>query len=300
MDVKSPVTYSLNTSFVQSFDVAQIRQQYLDEVKVDTARFFEGMKTVALYNCNDTGYRFYHPDGIWGDGRFYEDLQNNNDWYYSKDRWEHKKAIDLVKPTDRVLEIGCGDGVFLEMLRQKGVQSTEALELNEATVEQLSKAGHKVYNKTIEDFAPGKAACYDVVCFFQVLEHIYDVKSFLDHSLMTLKKGGRMIVAVPHNNPYLLRYDEHHTLNLPPHHAGLWNKAAFESLEKFYPVTLSHLEIMPVVEYKDWYRVQKNFYRKTKPARYFFMSLVPKPIYKLFLWIFKQPGRNILVEFVKK
>ena len=57
MNVKSPVTYSYNTSLEASFDVAAIRQQYLDEVNVDTARFFEGLTEIQLYNCNDTGQR---------------------------------------------------------------------------------------------------------------------------------------------------------------------------------------------------------------------------------------------------
>ncbi len=140
MNVKSPVTYSYNTSFVEKFDVAAIRQQYLDEVNVDTARFFEGLTQIELYNCNDTGYRFYHPDGIWGDGRFYEDLQKNNSWYYAKDRWEHRKGIELIHAGDKVLEIGCGDGVFLEIMNSKGITDIEALELNESAVKELKKA----------------------------------------------------------------------------------------------------------------------------------------------------------------
>ena len=299
MNVKSPVTYSFNTSLVESFNVETIKHQYLEEVNVDTARFFEGLTQIQLYNCNDTGYKFYYPDGIWGDGRFYEDLQKNNNWYYAKNRWEHRKGIDLIDDNDKVLEIGCGDGVFLEMLRQKGVKNTTAIELNESVVAELNKKGYTVFNETIETFAPSHREAYDVVCFFQVLEHIYDIKSFLDSALQTLKKGGRIIIAVPHNNPYLLRYDINHTLNLPPHHAGLWNQQAFESLQKFFPVSLTTLSIMPVIEYKEWYRIQKDYYRKTKPVKSFLMSMVPRPVYKLFLSVFKQPGRNILVEFVK-
>ncbi|MEO6730668.1 MAG: class I SAM-dependent methyltransferase [Ferruginibacter sp.] len=300
MNVKSPVTYSFNTSFVNSFNVASIRQQYLEEVNVDTERFFEGLAEIDLYKCNDTGYRFYHPDGIWGDGRFYEELQKKNSWYYAKDRWEHRKGIALIHAGEKVLEIGCGDGVFLELLKAKGIQSIEAIELNESAVVKLKEVGYNIHNETIETFAPKQKEQYDVVCFFQVLEHIYNIKSFLDSALLTLKKGGRMIIAVPHNNPYLLKYDINHTLNLPPHHAGLWNHEAFENLQKFFSMTLTHLSIMPVVEYKEWYRIQRNHYKKTNPLKSQLMGLVPRPLYKLFLSVFKQPGRNILVEFTKK
>ena len=299
MNVKSPVTYSLNTSLIETFDVASINHQYKEELNVDTERFFGDLEKIELYHCNDTGYRFYYPDGIWGDGRFYEELQKNNNWYYAKDRWEHRKAIELIKAEDKVLEIGCGDGVFLQLLKQKGVWDIEAIELNEAAVTQLQKAGYNIHNESIETFAHARPEQYDVVCFFQVLEHIHDIKSFLDNALLTLKKGGRMIIAVPHNNPYLLRYDINHTLNLPPHHAGLWNQEAFENLPKYFDINLNKLLIMPVIEYKEWYRVQRNYYKKTNRLKSQLMGLVPRPVYKLFLSVFKQPGRNILVEYVK-
>ncbi|MEO6547801.1 MAG: class I SAM-dependent methyltransferase [Ferruginibacter sp.] len=300
MNVKSPVTYSFNTSLVKSFEVETIKQQYLNEVNVDTSRFFEGLTNIQLYNCNDTGYRFYSPDGIWGDGSFYEELQKNNSWYYAKERWEHKIAIGRLKTTDKVLEIGCGDGVFLDIMKNKGIRDIEAIELNELAVNELRIKGFSAYNETIESFARHNQEKYDVVCFFQVLEHIYDIKSFLEAALSTLKKGGKMMIAVPHNNPYLLRYDINHTLNLPPHHAGLWNQQAFEKLPGFFEMEVSYITIMPLTEYKMWYRIQRNYYKRTNRINYYLMSLVPRPVYKIFLSIFKQPGRYILAEFIKK
>ena len=68
---------------------------------------------------------------------------------------------------------------------------------------------------------------------FQVLEHIYDVKEFLEHALQVLKKGGKLVIGVPNNEPYFLGYDKYCTLNLPPHHMGLWNIKVFE---KFAPI----------------------------------------------------------------
>lgn len=53
---------------------------------------------------------------------------------------------------------------------------------------------------------------FDVVTFFQVLEHIADVHSFLTSALLTLKTGGKVILAVPNNEPYYLKYDRLHFL----------------------------------------------------------------------------------------
>ena len=67
-----------------------------------------------------------------------------------------------------------------------------------------------------------------------VLEHIYDVKSFLEASLKVLKPEGKIIIGVPNSEPYFLGYDKYCTLNLPPHHMGLWNKKVFDKLAALF------------------------------------------------------------------
>jgi hypothetical protein len=61
MQLKSPVTYSSNVTLLKNFDIEKIKALYTKETKVDVSRFFEGIKEVELYQCNDTGYRFYFP-----------------------------------------------------------------------------------------------------------------------------------------------------------------------------------------------------------------------------------------------
>lgn len=299
MKIKSPVTQSFNTSLVIEFQVSDIIRQYADETKLEVKRFFEGLEKVELYQCNDTGYRFYYPMNIWGDGKFYEDLEQHNKDYYPDVRWEHNLLISKIDNNKKVLEIGCGEGAFLKMMLQKGIENIEAIELNEKAAATLSNAGFKVNVETIEAFSLNNKEKYDVVCFFQVLEHIYDVKSFLDASLLTLKIGGKMVIAVPNNNPYLYKHDINHTLNLPPHHAGLWNKEAFEHLEKFYPVKLKEFHVRPLDNFWAWSMVQKKYHRKNNPVYGFFISLIPTSIYSIFLSVFKQQGRDILAEFEK-
>jgi 2-polyprenyl-3-methyl-5-hydroxy-6-metoxy-1,4-benzoquinol methylase len=63
---------------------------------------------------------------------------------------------------------------------------------------------------------------YDAVCLFQVLEHMHDISGFFKHVRAFIKPQGKLIISVPNNNPYLYVNDKLHTLNLPPHHMGLW------------------------------------------------------------------------------
>jgi SAM-dependent methyltransferase len=140
-----------------------------------------------------------------------------------------------------------------------------------------------------------------VVVFLQVLEHVPDVRSFLTASLEVLKPGGQLIICVPYNNPYLYRHDLYHTLNLPPHHAGLWDKDSFRRLPDFFPIKLNGIHIEPLSDYKIWYQVQLGYLKEKKSPSYPLLSLIPPMLYKnaLRLMRYMMEGRNILVEFTK-
>ena len=301
MELKSPVTYSNNITLLRSFDIEKIKQLYAKETRVDTSRFFEGLKEVELYECNDTGYRFYYPFTIYGDDKFYQDLNELNTWYYQDNRWEHPLALDFVKPTDKILEIGSGDGFFIKLCKKNNITDITGLELNTAAAAKATQEGNIIHNETIQDYSKKHVEEYDVVCNFQVLEHIVDIRSFIDASLKVLKKGGRMIIAVPNNNPYLFEQDDYHTLNLPPHHAGLWNKAVFKNIEKTFGIKNTHSFTEPLGEIKHWISVKINHTKKTNPLKASLLSLIPNFIYKRYIKNNrgKIEGRNILVVFEK-
>jgi SAM-dependent methyltransferase len=301
MQLKSPVTYNNNITLLRSFDVEKIKTLYTKETKVDVSHFFTGLNKIELYQCNDTGYRFYYPFTIYGDDKFYQDLNQLNSWYYQDNRWEHPLALTLLKPADKVLEIGSGDGFFISLCKKNNITGITGLELNTASVAKAAKDGNIIYNETIQDYSQKHNGEYDVVCNFQVLEHIADVKSFIDASLLVLKKGGKMIIAVPNNNPYLFEWDDYHTLNLPPHHAGLWNKDVFKNIENTFAIKNIQSFTEPLGEMKHWFLVKIDHTKKTNPLKAFLLSLVPGFIYKHYIKSNrdKVEGRNILMVFEK-
>jgi len=298
--MQSPITGSNNCTLIKAFSVKQINKQYIDEYSVNVDKFFKGLNQIELYECPDTGYRFYHPLNIFGDGDFYDGLNKKFETYYLKERWEHIQAIGLLNDKMRVLEIGSGDGYFLEMLKKENITAT-GLELNQTAVEKSIRNGFEVYNILIEDYSPKNENTYDAVCFFQVLEHIADIRSFLTSALKCLKPGGFLIIGVPNNNPYIFRHDDWHTLNLPPHHAGLWNKTAFQKLVKFFPLKIAKISIEPLYEFRVWFNVQKKYYEKNNKFLWILLCLVPRPLYKITLGLLKNKieGRNIFAVYTK-
>lgn len=214
---------------------------------MDVSRFFIDVKKVELYECPKTGYRFYAPYNLSGDGDFYRELQEFP-WYYLPWKWEHDTVKNkYINTTDSVLEVGCGHGAFLSQLAKDGVKVT-GLELNPDSVSEAAKLGVKVLLKTVQDYAEESTEQYDVVCSFQVLEHITDVKSFIDASIKLLKPNGIFIISVPNNQSFIKHHD-FDILNMPPHHMGLWDQFSLTSLTDIFPIKSVSLAYEPLQEY---------------------------------------------------
>lgn len=237
----SPVISSGSTTLVDSFLGSDIVELYRRQLGMDVSEYFKEKTKFFLYKCNETGYRFYGPEGLDGDGVFYGTLQQKlADGYYHEWKFENQLALDTMNKGDRVLDIGCGVGNFLIKAKEKAAEVC-GLELNGKAAEQCRQRGLEVYDELIGKHAVKKEGYYDMVCMFQVLEHIYDVKNFLADATKALKKGGQLVIGVPNNEPYFLGYDKYCTLNLPPHHMGLWNKEVFVKMAPAFGLAIKEV-----------------------------------------------------------
>lgn len=296
-NIKSPLFLNgENAELIETFNSDTIISRY-NGLDIKVARFFKS-ESIYLYKCKKTGYRFYYPFEIVGDAQFYEDLSKNKSNYYSE-RWEHNNALKYIDKNDFVLEIGSGFGAFLSMLKTSNIKSV-GLELNPHAIAVCTQKKLKVKNALIEDEAQTNKETYNVVCSFQVLEHITNVHSFIKASVDVLKENGKLIIGVPNNNPYLFVNDKHHTLNLPPHHAGLWDKKSLKALESVFSIKLEKLEFEPLsVNYSYFLNLQiKN--NKSKILR-FLLKAFNKVLPSLLKYILCKfiMGRNVLAIFKK-
>lgn len=295
--IYSPLVLDSNkTRLIETLSTKQIISNY-KKLDLNVERFFE-TECIYLFECLKTGYRFYYPFKTIGDAEFYKDLSINRVNYYSE-RWEHIQALNIIKKGDTVLEIGSGFGVFLKMLKPINVNGS-GLELNPYAVQKCVEEGLDVKQKLIQDLVLDTKSKFDNVCYFQVLEHITEVHSFIEASIKALKVGGKLMIGVPNNNPYLFRYDKYHTLNLPPHHAGLWNRRSLTSLEKIFPLKLEsiHFESLNLT-YDYFLNVQlKNSHNSLEKFCIKLLNkLFPKFLKRLLCKFYK--GRNVLVIFKK-
>jgi 2-polyprenyl-3-methyl-5-hydroxy-6-metoxy-1,4-benzoquinol methylase len=249
MNIKSPITNTYNTSLVKSLSAQSIIDDYEHHLGVDTRRFFAKISTVNVYRCNDTGYQFFTPFEIAGDEKFYQALQKF-DWYYMPWKWEHKQVAKLISSGSKVLEVGCGEGGFLKRITEDISITATGLELNNGAIEKARQGNVNAVEETVQNHSKKYFEYYDVVCSFQVLEHITEVSSFLKGNIDCLKKKGKLFISVPNNSSFLKSIGV--ALNLPPHHMGLWDDVSIKSIENYYSVKYIDLFVEPLQEYHQF------------------------------------------------
>ncbi len=100
----------------------------------------------------------------------------------------------------KVLDLGCGDGTLLEIMRLKGLEAV-GVEPNIRMVKLAKKRYPMVKVKQGDiDKAKGK---YDTITLTGVLEHIKYDESVLKKAYTKLNTGGQIIITVPaHPNLY--------------------------------------------------------------------------------------------------
>ena len=241
--VPSPLT-GKPTEPVHSIDVEDLARAYEKGLQVDIRSYLQGVSSLVLRRCRESGYRFYHPGHVVGDDPFYRALARH-DWYYQESKWEFEESVRFLPPNGNLLEIGPGRGGFLRACRiaRPGLRTT-GLELNHAAAATARENGLDVREEELELHILSRHEKYDSVCAFQVLEHISDPLTFLKNCVSALKPGGQLMVAVPDNTqkqPSSLFVRPDDPLNMPPHHQGLWDVTSMAFLSRILPLRLRHL-----------------------------------------------------------
>ena len=99
------------------------------------------------------------------------------------------------KTNGHLLDIGCGTGAFLNTMHLSG-WTVKGLEPDPGA----RKVAATRYNLSVDPtdglFALPPAS-YDVITLWHVLEHVHDLRPYIDHFRQLLKPDGTLFIAVP-------------------------------------------------------------------------------------------------------
>lgn len=166
----------------------------------------------------------------------------------------------LDKNKLRLLDIGCGNGFFLEEMKKAGMKSTLGIEPSKPAVEKATKNIRKFIKNGILKPNIFKNNYFDVICCFQTLDHITNPNFFLKICLKLLKKGG-VILFIVHNTDGL-------SVKL------FGEKSAIFDIEHIY---LFNPKSLQAIFTKNGFKVVRIFNVKNRYPIGYWLKMIPLP-----------------------
>ncbi len=139
----------------------------------------------------------------------------------------YKFACKWMRDTDRVLEVGCGEGFGCNFF-SKHVQSVVGIDIDEAIVKQCrdTYGADNLHYCTGDILNPHRVDCsFDVVVSFEMIEHVdqHDGRRMVENCAAHLKDSGLCILSTP-------RAREDRSLSRQAHHLYEYDYNTFKAL----------------------------------------------------------------------
>ena len=135
-------------------------------------------------------------------------------------------ALRADGAVSRVLDAGCGNGSFADLLRRSGYDvsgcdvSDTGIAQARANVPGVRFAVASVYDDLCA--ALGAERPFDAVIALEVIEHLYSPRAFLDRARAALRPRGLLVLSTPYHG-YLKNLALAATGKLDAHFTALWD-----------------------------------------------------------------------------
>lgn len=144
--------------------------------------------------------RDYYPDTYWYVPE-HDTISRLEEFYRRTVLHDHVRFVrraleNCGEPAGPVLDVGCGGGLFLRMLAERG-HRVAGLDFSLPAANaawRINGVPAICGSLTQAPLAPGSCAA---VTMFHVLEHLYDPASYLEAAHRLLRPDGRLVIQVP-------------------------------------------------------------------------------------------------------
>lgn len=103
------------------------------------------------------------------------------------------------KTVGSFVDVGCGDGRFLDAMHARGVEKSRifGLELDERVVERIRARGFQAFCKRVEECTEIPESSIDLVTMFHVIEHVDRPDLVVQQIARWLAPGGMLALETP-------------------------------------------------------------------------------------------------------
>ena len=133
-------------------------------------------------------------------------------------------------PKRTLLEVGPGFGTFCAVAIESGqFERVLAVEPTPQMAAACRARGVDVIEKRIED-AVGDIAGADVICAFEVIEHLFEPRRFIESVRLLLSAGGLLVLSCPNGEGFDIQTLGPHSLAVDAEHVNLFNPRSLGQL----------------------------------------------------------------------
>jgi len=154
----------------------------------------------VLRRCSDCGHRFLEASDVSLDMLYsdhYAGFREDPVFRREATRTVREELVPRVAPPARLLDVGCGNGGFLAIAASAGYQ-VSGVDVSSAAAELSRARGFDVRLGDLRDEAVvAGGERFEVITFWDVLEHLSDPRSFLSRAHSLLAPGGYLLLKTP-------------------------------------------------------------------------------------------------------
>jgi len=130
--------------------------------------------------------------------------------YKIRSELETKRLLRYCKglpENARILDVGCGDGFHLKLLRQNGKKSwtLEGIDKDKRAIERAQKSGLLAHLQSVELVDLPQNA-YDLAFMIQTIEHLEKPDEVLRRIHKLLKPGGKLVIVTDNTDSLDFRF----------------------------------------------------------------------------------------------
>jgi len=141
-------------------------------------------------------------------------------------------SINKLRPTGRILDVGCGDGEMLALAKDLYGYEVEGAELNDVSrAEAERRLGIAIHDAPAEQLELPRSR-YDVIMLNQVVEHLADPVRCLEPLIPALRPDGILVLGCPNMESLSMKLfrDRHTHVGLG--HVNFFTRATLTRFEK--------------------------------------------------------------------